>query len=91
MDSLQRLWAEAGLENLGTTRITVQRHFEDFDEFWSSTSGSAALHAMLDSLAPADLARVKARVQTALPTDTAGRITHTAWANAIKGSVPANA
>ena len=90
-DSLNRLWSEAGLEYLDTTQIRVERHFPDFDDFWASTSVAAPLQAMLGALSAADLARVKRRVQAALPTDAAGRVTQTAWANAIKGRVPADA
>ena len=88
MEALRHLWTEAGLEGLETRRITVRREFADFDDLWSSTTGSASIKAALDRLAPADLDRFKDGLRARLPAGEAGRIAYDATANAIRGRVP---
>src|SRR4051795_7784914 len=36
MDNLRALWTGAGLQQIETREITVQRSFADFDDFWST-------------------------------------------------------
>jgi hypothetical protein len=36
MDSLRKLWSDAGPEAVEIRKITVQRTFADFDDFWTS-------------------------------------------------------
>jgi SAM-dependent methyltransferase len=85
IDALQTLWADAGLENVETREIVVQRSFADFDAFWtSSTSGPISFGNM-----PADaVQQLKQKVQARLPADASGRVTCTARANAVKGRKP---
>ena len=40
--ALQGLWAGAGLENVVTRSIDVERVFDSFDDWWSSCRGAAA-------------------------------------------------
>jgi SAM-dependent methyltransferase len=88
MDILRALWANAGLENIETREITVQRSFADFEEFWTTTAAAETITPVLAKMSPADVERVKARVRAKLSADTAGRITYESRANAIKGHVP---
>jgi ubiquinone/menaquinone biosynthesis C-methylase UbiE len=37
IETLHELWAAAGLEDIETRTITVQRTFPDFDDFWTTT------------------------------------------------------
>ncbi len=37
MDALQKLWRDAGLVDIATRRIDVERHFVDFDDFWEAS------------------------------------------------------
>jgi len=88
MDRLLGLWTGAGLRDVGSRVIRVQRTFDDFESFWSATSGSGRPKVSLASLGPEARERVKARVRAALPPNAAGRITYEAQANAVRGRVP---
>ena len=88
MDRLLGVWTGAGLRNIDSRVISVQRTFEDFDAFWSASSGAGRPKVSLAALGPEATERVKARVRTALPPDAAGRITYAAQANAVRGQVP---
>jgi SAM-dependent methyltransferase len=81
------LWTAAGLTDIETREITVDRTFADFDTYWSIVLGGPSLAPKLGKLPPDDLARLKDRMRTILPTDAAGRITCEARANAIRGRV----
>jgi hypothetical protein len=89
LDALHELWSSAGLKDLETREITVQRTFVDFDDFWSISMKSPSLGPTISAMAPADAEKLKGRVRARLPEDKDGRITHSARANAIKGRRPA--
>jgi len=88
LDVLQRLWQGAGLRDLETRQIEVERSFADFEQFWSIILKGSSIGAATAAMAPADLAALKTRVRARLPADATGRITYSARANAIKGRVP---
>jgi SAM-dependent methyltransferase len=88
IEILQQLWKDAGLVEVETRRIDVQRSFVDFDDFWAAASLGGSIGPLLASMAPDDLAAIKTRVRAHLNEDSAGRITYGSWANAIKGRVP---
>jgi SAM-dependent methyltransferase len=88
IEVLRQLWADAGLVDVETRRIEVQRSFLDFDDFWTAATLGATLAPLLKSMPPEDVARIKTGVRAQLGQDSAGRITYGAWANAIKGRVP---
>jgi hypothetical protein len=88
MDALQRLWKGAGLVDVETRRIDVQRSFVDFDDFWTTSTLGSSIAPVVASMTPDDLARLKERLRGRMPTDSAGHVVYGAWANAIKGRVP---
>jgi ubiquinone/menaquinone biosynthesis C-methylase UbiE len=88
IEALQKLWTDAGLVDVETRRIDVQRRFEDFDDFWSMSTLGTQMVPFLASLAPEDVVKLKTRVRARVKQDGAGGITSSAWANAIKGRVP---
>jgi ubiquinone/menaquinone biosynthesis C-methylase UbiE len=88
MEALQTLWTDAGLVDVETRRIDVQRSFVDFDDFWTSATLGVTIGPLLASMAPDDVALIRTRVRAHLGEDGAGRVTYRAWANAIKGRVP---
>lgn len=88
IDALQGLWIDAGLRNVETRKIEVQRTFIDFDEFWRVSTLGSSIGPTVASMTTEDLEQLKLRLRARLPTDDAGRITYGAWANAIKGRVP---
>jgi ubiquinone/menaquinone biosynthesis C-methylase UbiE len=87
VEALQKLWKDAGLVDVETRRIDVQRSFVDFDDFWTAATLAPTLGALFASMASDDVARIKTRVRGYLKEDGVGRVTYGAWANAIKGRV----
>ena len=88
IEALRDLWAGAGLDRIEAREIEVARTFSDFEDFWATTLTMPNLGPPIAKLAPADAERLKAEVRRRLPPDSAGRITYSAWANAITGRVP---
>lgn len=87
IDVLRDLWAGAGLEAVETREITVQRTFDDFDDYWTTVLGGPSVGPQLAALGSEDTEVLKARMRALLPADATGRITYSARANAIKGRV----
>ncbi len=88
MQALRELWTGAGLEEVQTRKITVQRTFADFDTFWATSTGSGSIKPTLAALPAGVLESLISRVRAKLPVDAAGRITYGAFANAVKGRMP---
>jgi len=89
MAALRSLWEEAGLEEIETQVIAVQRTFANFDDLWVSSTETGPFHTAVSSMDRETIARFQAGLRARLPADAAGRITYAACANAIKGRVPA--
>ncbi len=89
LEVMRDLWTGAGLQAVETRAITVRRTFPNFDDYWATILGAPNAAATLAKMAPADLARLQARMRELLPADAAGRITYSARANAVKGRAPA--
>jgi hypothetical protein len=88
IDTLRELWAGAGLEDIDTRKIAVQRTFVDFDDYWTTVLGGPSVGPKLTGMASDDLTLLKDRMRERLPADAGGGITYGAKANAIKGRVP---
>src|SRR5262249_33832199 len=84
-DVLRDLWIGAGVTNVQTRQIVVERTFADFDDYWTSILGGPSLRAGLEDDGPEQGARIKTRMRELLPVDAAVRITYGATANAVKG------
>ena len=87
MEALRDLWTRAGLEAVKTRQITVQRTFDDFDDFWTTNMKGSSVGPTVAAMGSDDVELLKTRVRARLPADAAGRITYAACANAVKGSV----
>jgi SAM-dependent methyltransferase len=85
---LRALWTGAGLEDVETHAICVQRTFTDFDDYWQSIVGAPSFGRQLGQMAAEPLAELRARMLRHLAPDAAGRIVCTARANAARGRVP---
>jgi SAM-dependent methyltransferase len=85
MDALRDLWLGAGLADVEGREITVERTFEDLEDYWTTVHGGPSVSRALAGMSPDQLALLKTRMRTHLPADSSGRITYTARANAIKG------
>ena len=88
IDALHALWAGAGLVDIETCEIAVQRTYDDFDAFWRVALTGPGLAPRIAALDDADRRHLTERLRARLAPDAEGRITHAARANAIKGRVP---
>ena len=87
--ALDGLWHAAGLTDIRSAVVTIRTTFDDFEDFWTSVTGSAGPQARtLQSLSPEELTMLRQRLQASLPTDAQGRITYPSVANAISGRKP---
>lgn len=89
MEALQQLWSDAGLEAIETRMIEPVRTFANFDEFWAINMLGPVIGPTVRDMSPAQVEDLKTRVRARLPTNSAGHITCSARANAIKGRLPA--
>ena len=89
IEALQELWADAGLDAIETREIEVQRTFDGFDDFWTTTLLIPTLRPTFEAMPSKDKELLKTRVRARLPADATGRITYGARANAVKGRMPA--
>jgi SAM-dependent methyltransferase len=89
IDAMRDLWNDAGLDAVETREIAVQRTFADFDDYWTTIHMGPRVGPKLAAMASEDIELLKARMRVRLPADATGRITYSAWANAVKGRVPA--
>ena len=87
-DRMRELWETAGLNAVVVRRIETQLTFTDFDDFWSSNTGSSGtVSKAIDSLSASEVEELRDRLRGVLPTDAQGRISYMAHANAVKGQV----
>ena len=87
IDTMRQLWANAGMADVETRQITVQRTFQDFDEFASIGLNTPSIGPIVRAMPPSEVDKLKARLRDRLPGDADGRITYSARANAVKGRV----
>ena len=88
IEALRDLWTNAGLQAVDTREITVQRTFADFEDFWNTSTITGSIRPTLAAMSANDVEKLKSLVRARVSADAAGRITHGARANAIKGRVP---
>lgn len=87
IEVLHDLWTNAGLTDVETRSILVERTFADFDDYWHTVRLGPSVGPPLAAMDARDLARLEARMRELLPTDPHGHITYGARANAAKGRV----
>lgn len=86
--ALRELWIGAGLEDVQTREIEVNRTFANFDDFWTTSIKSPALQAALAGMKPEDIETLISRVRARVPAASDGRVTCGARAHAIRGRRP---
>jgi SAM-dependent methyltransferase len=85
IEALHALFANAGLEAVGTRSIEVALTFPTFEDYWRSQTPAFAPQGMIVASLPAsDRLRLQEIVQAALPASGDGSITYAARANAVK-------
>ena len=50
LEASTALWQEAGLHQVRTCQITVQRRFDSFDDYWNSGASSNTLRPMFETM-----------------------------------------
>lgn len=89
LDALRLLFGRAGLKEIVTTSIEVTVTFPDFEQFWrGQTPSFSPLTGMIAALPAADQVRLMDSAREQLRIDSAGRITCSARANAIRARIP---
>jgi hypothetical protein len=70
--------------------IRIRVAYADFDDFWASSSVPIGPSGKaLAALAPDQIEQLKTRLRELLPIASDGSIAYEAFANAVKGRVPA--
>ena len=87
IDTLKALWTNAGLVDVETMPIDIERTFADFETFWRIAQTGPRVAPRLAAMTPDNVALLEERLRARLPADAAGRITYGARANAVKGRV----
>ncbi len=85
--AMHELWAGAGLTDIETRGIRVERCYANFDEYWATLKGSPSMNASTASMSADQVGELKERVRKRLPAAADGSLTLQAWANAVKGRV----
>jgi SAM-dependent methyltransferase len=88
IDALRGLWTDAGLEAVEVREIAVERSFADFDDLWATSLMGPSASPIVARMPPSDVETLKTRLRARLSADSTGRISYSARANAVKGSVP---
>ena len=88
MEALRSSWTAAGLVDVETHELVVERTFADFDAYWTAARKGPRIAPKLSEMGSADGERLKERLRARLETDAQGRITCSARANAVRGRRP---
>lgn len=88
IDVMRDLWIGAGLVDVETREIVVQRVFTDFDDYWATILKGPNVGPRLAALSVVDKAVLASRMRSRFIADDTGAIVCSARANAVKGRVP---
>ncbi len=86
--ALREAWTAAGLVDVHTHEIVVQRSFADFDAYWAAARRGPAFAPRLGQLPGGATDSLKARLRERLPAAADGSITTRARAHAVRGRRP---
>ncbi len=92
-EAMRAIWQKAGLQAIDTQVIRIPIVYADFDDFWDSNSVPLGTDRQGDqrSCRPKQREQIQSALARALPIGADGRIVYEAFANAVKGRVPAEA
>jgi ubiquinone/menaquinone biosynthesis C-methylase UbiE len=88
IDLMQEWWSNAGLQEVQTREIIVQRTYADFNDYWSTIQGGPSVGGVLKAMSAEQQKQLQQRLAARVPANADGRIVCTARANAVKGKVP---
>lgn len=84
LDASTALWLAAGLHDVRTCQITVQRRFDSFDDYWNSAALSNTMRPMFDAMTDDRRELLKGNVRRRVQASD-GPLTMSARANAVSG------
>ncbi len=87
IETMRDLWSRAGLNDIETREISVQRTFADFNDYWTTILGAPSVGSILSAMSIEDLELLKKRMRDHLSVDITDTITLSARANCVKGIV----
>lgn len=88
IEALRGLWTGAGLTQVETREIVVQRTFPDFATYWAIAQTGPRIAPRLAGLPAAVVDGIRERLRERLAAGGDGPVTYSARANAVKGMVP---
>ncbi|WP_341883690.1 methyltransferase domain-containing protein [Synechococcus sp. UW140] len=88
LEVLSDLWATAGLSDIHTRVITVERTYTNFDDLWNTVLGGPSAGQALAAMSEEELTRFRELLQARLQPSGSGSISLTGRAHAIRGTVP---
>jgi len=83
--ALRQSWTDAGLIDVETHEIVVERRYADFETFWTVACKGPRIAPRLSEMPGGDATLLKKRVRDRLCAAADGSITLTARANAVRG------
>ena len=66
IDTMRQLWVSAGIADVETREITVQRTFQDFDEFASIGLNTPSIGPIVRAMQPGEVDELKTRLRDRL-------------------------
>ena len=81
--ALRKVWTEAGLVDVETRAIMVERIFDSFEDYWTNTVFGTLLKATVAAMTPDQVAQLRERSHARLAIDAAGRVRCVARARAL--------
>lgn len=84
---LHDLWVQAGLQDVETKEIVVERVFASFDEYWAIVLQAPSLGSTLAALPVDELQAFKEAVRLRLTIDATGKVVCSGRANGVRGRV----
>jgi len=88
MDALRQSWSDAGLVDVETRELVVERTYADFDAFWTAARKGPRIAPRLSELGAGGADALKERLRERLVAGADGGITIEARANAVRGRKP---
>ena len=87
LEALRELWVTAGLGDIHTRVITVERTYNDFDDLWTTVRGGPSAGQALAVMGEQDVSRFRELLRARLQPVGSGSITLAGRAHAIRGTV----
>jgi len=83
---MENLWKNAGLKDVKTTTFHIEVGYENFEDFWQTTTLPLnPLGKMIQGLPAESKMALKEETRTQVPVRADGRIVYACFANAVKG------